>query len=316
MSVEEYLESIEKTVGTQPEVVGAYTVVTQEESSRLLSERGAEAPLVTGLPEFRAPLGRALQATSLEKASEISMAAADAAPDTWAPDFANIQIYDLTTTTVQIVESYGWFQTDPYNSPNVMADHWGMEFQLDFYTAPRAWPPGTPSFPNKDQRPNCAGDDYKDWASVSNEPFDWYALVYVDEGTLFTPTNLGLYGDYNDLFDECTRSSVTVGMANPQVFPCGVNCYQNMDLYLFPDRGQDDASTTGGLIQVVDRYMCEQATTMPLTDCMGATQYWGDYPGPGEPSRALLNPDRGWQAPDLCWMTENFGNWDPFRFSC
>lgn len=319
-TIEDYLREIEATIGTQPEVVGAYTMVPDNAAQR---SAGAEAPLSTGLPEFQASPGELLRSPRLGSVGVVnavnaeqrqSMLSAKVDEDgTWAPNSATIQIYELTSSTVQIVQSYGWYNSNPFNAPYLLQDGWGMEFQLDFETSMRALPAGYPIPPTYGYRPWCGWPDYKDWASVSNSEFNWYALVYVDGATLYTPADLGLYGDYNDLSDQCTRSTVGVGMAQPQIYP-SANSAQFLDIYLFPDRGQDSTSVVSGNVQIVDRGACESAPAVPLTDCMGVLLQ--TYTGPGGGSRTVLNADRGWRGPDLCWMSDNFGLWDPFSYSC
>lgn len=313
-SAEDFLSHIEHTLRTAPEVVAVYTLADTSEKAATRSTR----VLATDLPIFDAPTGQipesAMNVNPRVSIGEGSRPQALAANERWDPNQAFVDMY-RTGETVTIHEQYGWLSVDPFNAPYLLADHWGMEFQVDFHTTLRPPPTHYPIPPNYGSRPYCGWGDYKDWASVSNDVFNWYGLVSTSSGQIMAPGIMGLYGDYNDLLDECTRSSISVGLANPDAFPSVTQTgTQFLHLYLFPDRGQDDQSVVSGVVQAVDRGWCESNPSMPLTDCMGVLQQ--TYPGPGPGYRPTLSASRGWTAPPLCWFSEEFGNVASATYEC
>ena len=215
-------------------------------------------------------------------------------------------IAPVGSSNIGITGKYSWWGLDPYASPLVMADHWGMEFQFDFYTTVR---------PNLDPygggylgvRPFCGTTaiSYKDWAVASTDPYTWVAMVITGPDQVIAPAGLGMYGDFNDLSDPCDVSTISVGMAAPWEMPnsCGNN-YLSISYY--PKKGADAQSTVGAIVQPVSRAYCEAHPDMYLMDCMGVTG--GTYPGPGTTySRLVLNNNRGLRAPSLCWWSGGFG---------
>ncbi len=166
-------------------------------------------------------------------------------------------------------------------------------------------------------RPWCGtfGNEYKSWAAASNSPFDWFGWVIAGQDTVVAPGSIGLYGDYNDLSDPCTVSSIAVGAADPWQIPSTVAGTQDLMLTMYPNRGTDASSKIGSLVQPVSRDWCQRNPSMPLTDCMGVTP--GSYPGPGpSSSRPVLGDWRNMRAPELCWTSQNYGNDAPIFWDC
>ncbi|MBD3751286.1 MAG: hypothetical protein IE935_02325 [Micrococcales bacterium] len=320
LTVEEFLAEVRKETGTAPEIVTAYVdgeaFTDKREHSRGLGDVviGADLP-VYDAPDAVAPADRAVAERSSAADLTSDVVASAAAGDTWQPNDAQVMITDMGQS-LSISSQYSWWSSDPYASPLAMADHWGMEFQVDFYTANRPWPPGTPNWwLGKDLRPNCSGADYKDWAAASNRPFDWFGWVIDGTNVVSAPGALGLYGDYNDLSDPCNVSTVAVGMAQPWAMPSGTYGTNTLMIYSYPLRGQETQSRVGSIVQPVTRHQCENQTWMPLTDCMGVTEL--EYPGPGTGhNRMVLNADNNNQAPDLCWYSGEFGTVPAQIWSC
>ncbi|MFF2486850.1 hypothetical protein ACFVSU_10640 [Microbacterium sp. NPDC058062] len=313
--MDEFLAEMERLTGTQPEVVNAY--LSADASADDTKARNAAARvIVTGYPEFHAsapnPSSDFRPSATAEAPPEAGVAAASAA-GRWDPEVAEVQILDLGST-INIIEKYSWpdtFTSNVYNMPN----HWGMEFTVDFWTSMRTPPPFYVPPVTYGYRPWCGWGDYKDWAAASNDVFNWFAMVMDGNDYVYAPGQIGFYGDYNDLSDECTRSSVSVGMAQPWAMPYSSWGSNEVMLSLFPDRGQDTWSKIDANIQAVERHTCETNTSMPLTDCMGATPsvVW---PGPGANSRGVLSLSRNWTAPDKCWVSLDWGTTDPLPWAC
>lgn len=176
---------------------------------------------------------------------------------------------------------------------------------------------GDENLPNYGSRPYCGvgNDSYKNWAAASNRPFDWFGWVVAGQNTVVAPGSIGLYGDYNDLSDPCTVSSIAVGAANPWQIPSTAGSTQELLITMYPNKGMDASSKIGALVQPVSRAWCESHSWMPLTDCMGVTP--GSYPGPGpSSSRPVLGDWRNKRAPELCWVSQNYGNNAPIFWDC
>ncbi len=328
LTVNEFLADIKAMTGTAPEVVSAWVPGQKRSNSsgQAASRTVLEAtPLGADLPEFDAPdavvtpaLLPRYGAPEQSAQSRISAMSASGASE-WAPTSAEAMIRDQGSN-VSITAKYSWYGTNPFAAPYNMAEHWGMEFQFDFYTRNKGVY-GDENRPNYGQRPFCgtgAGDDsYKDWASASNRPFNWFATVVDGTSTIVAPRQLGFYGDYNDLSDPCNVSSVTVGVAAPWRIPSTIAGTQEVMVQMYPQRGLDTQSTVGSIVQPVSRGWCETYPFMPLTDCMGVLT--DGYPGPGiTTNRPVLGDQRGWKAPDLCWVSQNYGrnSSDTFSWDC
>ena len=147
LTVEEFLAEVRKETGTAPEIVTAYVdgeaFTDKREQSRGLGDvvLGADLP-VYDAPDAVVPTDRGPAERSSTAQLSPVVASSAAAGDTWQPNDAQVMITDMGQN-LSISSQYSWWSLDPYASPLVMADHWGMEFQVDFYTNNRPWPPGT-----------------------------------------------------------------------------------------------------------------------------------------------------------------------------
>ncbi len=317
-----FLAEMQSKAGTQPEVVGAYVDPDQFESG--VQARSAQTyVLETGLPEFAAspgaPSDEFTETTGEGELGTTSKVGSDAmALDTpagrWDPYMAEVQIRDMGTF-VNIVEKYTWGgPLHPYDNIYNMPDHWGVEFTVDFWTTNKGAPSVQGS--NTGIRPSCgvSNDGYKDWAAASNREFNWFAMVIDGSDMVYAPGQIGFYGDYNDLFDECERSSVSAGMAQPYAMPYSIAGSNDVYLALYPDRGQDATSVIDGNVHAVERSTCEAFPTITLTDCMGAN-YATTFPS-GAPLRTTLAASRGWTAPNKCWYSDDWGSTAPIPWEC
>ncbi|MBD8022990.1 hypothetical protein [Microbacterium gallinarum] len=315
LSVEQFLDDVESKTGTVPEVTHAYL---RGEDVETAANRTSTAILGEDLPKFDAPDADPDPAyvQPREDVDRALGASPRSAASTWQPNDVEAMIEPLGSDNLSIVGKYYWWGDAPFASPVVMADHWGMEFQFDFYTTTR------PNLnPYGDDytgfRPFCGTTStyYKDWAVASTRPYTWTALVIVGPNLVAAPANLGMYGDFNDLSDPCNVSTIAVGMANPWAMPMDDWGQNSLVISYYPERGSDTQSVVGAIVQPVNRLHCEVNPTMPLMDCMGVTP--GSYPGPGpSSSRVVLNNGRGWKAPSLCWYSGGFGADPASRWTC
>ena len=310
MTVDEFLAQVKEKTGTAPEITSAY-VDAQLLADSSSSKRSAPVALGADLPVYDAPDADASLAMKDAKnppPSEQPSARASGYTYTWQPNAVESMV-GSAGTTLAISAKYSWYGLTPFATPSAMADHWGMEFQYDFYTHARTAPGPLPI--GYGYRPTCGATtvNYKDWAAASTRPFSWFAWVIYGGSQIAAPGNLGLYGDFNDLSDPCEVSSITVGMAQPQVMGWANSTGGNyLSIYMYPLKGDDTSSELGSIVQPVSRSMCETWPQMALMDCMGVTP--GTYPGPGPAeSRMVLNRDKWhYKAPNLCWYSGNFGN--------
>ncbi|MDQ1217636.1 hypothetical protein [Microbacterium arborescens] len=317
LTLDQFLEEVARHTGTVPEVVGAY-VDAGSHDARVNALRSEPMVLGAHLPRFDAPdpvVGAQNANGNRLLRAEIDTAVPRAvANPTWWPVDAAARVTTMGDK-IAIRGQYAWYGSDPYASPLQMADGWGMEFQFDFYSTFRDLPFGYIPPPGFGTRPICGHSDYKDWASASNREFTWFAQVLSGTSVVVAPGALGLYGDYNTITDPCDVSTVAVGMADPWQMPHDIGGMNQLDLYMYPSRGQESTSVLGAIVQPVNRDWCERNSSMPLTDCMGVTP--GDYPGPGpKTSRMVLNNANKNRAPNLCWYSGGFGLQSAQIFTC
>lgn len=170
LSVDEFLQNIKNATGTAPEIVSAYVLADELENRSVM--RGAPAPLGSELPAFDAPDADVSLAVPPATMNEdgTSGDALRAAGDTWQPNDVEVMVGSMADN-LSISAKYAWWGLSPFASPQVMANHWGMEFQFDFYTRVRqsSQLPGI----GYGARPNCGATTllYKDWAAASTRPY-------------------------------------------------------------------------------------------------------------------------------------------------
>jgi hypothetical protein len=119
----------------------------------------------------------------------------------------------------------------------------------------------------------------------------------------------GIYADYNDLLDECKKSSIAIGMKKPQSIPAGPAGIQNVLFTIIAPRGNDSSGPISGTVQSVDSTWCDLNVLMSLTDCMGVT-------AGSDGERLTLNRDNKWTAPNRCWDSYGQGLVKPISIAC
>ncbi|KAA0959855.1 hypothetical protein FQ142_13380 [Microbacterium sp. ANT_H45B] len=146
-----------------------------------------------------------------------------------------------------------------------------------------------------DHRPICAFD-YKDRPFAKNYNWTWYASV-----------NLGVYADCNDLSDDCNRSSMAIGIKEPQKIPSYPNGQQEVLFSITAGRGLDNTGGVSGTVQSINKSWCNDVPLMALTDCMGVA-------AGTDGERITLNASRGFIAPNKCWQSANRGQDAPITY--
>ncbi len=193
LSVEEFLAEVEEKTGTAPEIVAAY-VDAALYAERRGQQRSAPPLLGASLPVFEAPAADPSLAATDRPEDSSDWSPHFVSDETWQPSEAEVMIQPMGDN-LAISTKYHWQGVNPFASPLVMADHWGLEFQVDFYSSRVVNSP----LPPPHNRPNCGTStvNYKDWAAASNRPFDWFGWVISGSSHIAAPGALGLYGDYN-----------------------------------------------------------------------------------------------------------------------
>ena len=233
-------------------------------------------------------------APSVEIATESRMGPATFTGFTdWRVTQADMQIFDYRFGRVDMVFSYWWLGA---NRPSKTPAGFGLEFGIDMY--------GTHNF---GLRPLCYENafpqwrdwDYKHRQAASNEGYNW-KVIRPDGVT--APSSLGAYADYNDLLDDCNRSSFAIGLRYPGNIQYMNGAY-GIIFVIDAKAGNASTSVVGANIQAVSDEGCV-IPGMALTDCMGITS--GTWPtGAGPKQQLILNSaTRGWTAPHLCWLSD------------
>lgn len=313
----EYRSYFSDRFGTVPEIVAAITLqpsaTTEQDISRTPVEVAApelDAPLVpSDAPAVQDQTAAAARASDSE-AAERSALIAPPAGLAWAPDTADLQIWD-NGSTIYFGHYYQWTGPDGY--PYDLPDHWGMEFGIDVYT----------DDPILGTRPFCSmggsdAQDYKHRPFAKNFGYSWVVYSSKIGSQSMSPINnalLGAYADYNDAEDACNRNSITIGLANPWDLEYDTSGAVRLSIDIVAPQGLDTKGFIEGAVQAVSRGMCEDYSWMSLTDCMGVyDEATNPGTGPSKLSRATLSAARYWKGPDLAWVSNDYGTVPPLAY--
>lgn len=307
---EKFLSEFEREIGTLPEVVGLLTIRSMPLEEALngvasdtlrLDAPVFTAPPVAKLPDSKAEAHRRMVSEAKENSVSISGATVLAAGSTAMPRNAVVQVTtsQAFANTINVHQFYHWIGTDPFSSPLNTPNHWGMEFGIDLTTELPQYQFGL--------RPDC-WPGYEEATAATNDNITWW--VYVTDGTQYfgAPGPIGFYADYVDAFDECARTSIAIGAADPTYMPW--NPYDGsstLDITILATKGNEPQSRVSGAVQILERYSCEAIPNVPLSACMGLNENIV-YPGPGAQSQLTKNASTVWYAPDRCWHTPDFGS--------
>ena len=311
---EKFLSEFESSTGTLPEIVGLLTKksvplkdVQRFERAKTLSIDAPVfvAPAVAELPASKAHELMATKDLMAAKAKEESTTRVGATTltggDTPQPRDAYVSVTtsDVFANTVKIHQYYDWYGVDPFSSPLVIPDHWGMEFGVDLRTELPQYQVGS--------RPNC-WPGYEEATAATNDDFTFWVTVIDGTEYIGSPGPAGFYGDYFDALDDCARTSITVGAADPDQIPWSpYNGASTLSIMILATEGNEATSRVSGNIQALERYSCESSPSTPLTVCMGLDENI-PWPGPGSQTQLTKNTSPVWYAPDRCWYTPDFGS--------
>lgn len=305
-----FLSSFIDYYGTTPQVMG---VIVLEDTDAVLASDSRRATAIIDLdaPDFvakpAAPDSKAVMKynkseSEAEQSATTELQMPSGLTTRWDPDLVETEIFDAGISNgMYFTQFISWISVA--TSPAIVPDHWGLEFEVNIYTDH----PDYQSF----TRPGCSFTNYKSRPFAQNQNWNWSVFINVGNGLEPGSGLWGAYADYNDLFDPCNKNSMAIGIADPHMLPFDQAGIYSLQLNILAPRGLDATSRVGGVVQAVNRHMCEAWPAMTFTDCMGAA--FNTWPGPGDVSRPTLAEWRNWRAPYICWKSYNYGTTDPFR---
>lgn len=313
---EQFLGEFQARFGTDPEIVGATTLRPKSDVdlTKAPSTLHVEAAKVDAAPVPLDALAVQEQNMAAERVSsdDASRGVGPVPPAglEWAPDTADIQIYD-GGSSITFSHYYQWTGTNayPYNLPN----HYGIEFGVDLYT----------DDPITGNRPFCTqagapAGNYKDRPFAKNYGWSWYVYsskIGTDALSSIDYALLGAYADYNDALDACNRSSISIGLANPWDLEYDTAGAVRLSIDIVAPQGLETSSLIGGGVQAVTRGQCEVYPQMTFTDCMGVWDpAYNPGPDPADLSRPTLGTHRNWRGPNICWVSNDFGSTAPEQY--
>lgn len=306
-TVDEFLEGLNADYGVSPAIAEVILEAPTEEvqnakAARAHLELGSQFPEVKPEPISDTSIIGSKLAQQIAAEPEASTGAVMASTR-WDPDIAQNEVKVNNSATIKITGHYVW--ADLSTSPLMLPLNHGLEFEVNTYS-PSLWGPGRPVC-------NVPHPAYKYQPFVVNEGWSWsgYVGLPLTHGTTYNVAALGVYADYNDLSDECSRNSMAIGVAIPQDIPLP---YQSSQYYfgwqIIAPKGLDSSGRMGANIQTVTSHACQAAPTVPLTDCMGVyNSGWSD-------NRMVLNESRNIVGPGKCWVSQNFGTTTPSIWDC
>ncbi|MCS3442156.1 hypothetical protein [Microbacterium phyllosphaerae] len=302
-SVEGFLQAFNESYGTQPQFVAAIVEMPADEAKSSYAARSNEVISSNG-PAFTAePVDQGRIDALLEQRRFSAAAHRDGATvkrlhpeaETWFPEYADIIVEREDPLRVLFDQYYTWNGSDSKTS-NQSADD-GFEMEVNINTSNPAYQAGFRGGP-------ACPPGYKDQPFAKNYDFEWWAaLVNTGSGLTGMAADVNAYADYNDLFDDCNRSSMAIGFRTPQAIPSYPNGQQEVAVQIMAFRG---AETTGrissGLVQPVNATSCVLQPWLSLTDCMGISDTASE-------SRMTVSEKSsvGWVGPSKCWSADEYG---------
>ena len=314
-SSSEFLADFASRYRSEPAVVGLIVEVHVDTDPSHMS-RSAPAAIDVDGPAFVPPpthFDERIQSLLTPLAQQARSTASPMAvgTDPWMPSRADVQVFrdPWNSNLVDFYSSYWWLDT---HSPSYVPSGFRVEFEINLDDLSSGHLTG--------KKPNCYDSsqnivyDYKCHLAAVNENWNWAALR-PDYQTV--PASLSAYADYNDQSDACNHGSFAIGVRYPQNIQF-VNGAYGIIFSIQAPRGYDLQSTVSAVNQAVNDSFCTTGvgSLMALTDCMGV--YSGSWPSSsGASSQKVLNVNRGWPAPTMCWSTDwLYGGGVPAMYPC
>jgi hypothetical protein len=268
----------------------------------------------------------------------------------WGPSFAYGIVTKKKINSVKYVAVkmyFKWNGTD--SSPTKIDSEFGAEFSVDF------WGDYWTNDEHRCQVPSAIIDNSclptaprcqdidgsrRILTAYNQAPPDrpqgyYYAVYMKGAGVGDSAKNvkkLGAYRDTNDVWDNCNRNSITVGLRDPQqITKRGDGTYK---LYTsvrawHPDGGKKDfvwnvdTDTTDDLyadVTTISRTNCptEDVANPNFTDCMGIPfpngATWNPPNGQSSQTQTLLSRKSSLNGPNYCWTVHGHGESKPVQY--
>jgi hypothetical protein len=256
----------------------------------------------------------------------------------WDPSRADIRIQKIVVSVpggvvrkVRFDSNYYW--NGVRTSPTKVDSNFGLEFSNDVVgnhyaknayrcelpLVPQCWPIIGAS---------CDKSESQNWLVANMHGWSWRVYVYAASTAAASKGAKAItpYADYNDLWDECNRNSITIGLRYPEKIPQLADGSYRLRVVIDAPKGpgnfgqsSDNSDKVSSIVQAVERISCSQSESLhlktSLTVCMGANVAvpWLAYGRPYEKLLAL-KPDR--VGPNYCWTVSNYGLNTPVRYTC
>lgn len=307
-----YLDEFFDRYGTQPQVVAAVVELPVAEAEQLAA--GRSPVLKTFGPEYSAPavdpersarlLGEFRSRTGNLTETGVGRVPGDAdrmlAPSRWVPTDAQLEVFG-EPSVVWFTQYYYWDGVVAHN--NVLHADDGWEGEINIRT-------NHPTYQAGFRGGTSCPSGYKDRPFAKNYNWNWAAYVNTGAGMSGVAASVGAYADYNDLQDPCNQSSIAIGLRSPQNLPSYSGTgHQEVYFEIQAFRGLDTTGPIGGIVQAVNETGCVLQPWLSNTDCMGTTTSTAG-------ARRTLSFDRGWTAPNKCWMSLDYGDEPSDTFLC
>ncbi len=248
----------------------------------------------------------------------------------WQPSSANVQITKYKDTAgkdrVKFQSAYYWNGTT--RKPTNIDPDFGAEFANDVYGNHYASKALRCSGLAVDLANTYCLDLVADcsWASATSREIlvakmggaSW--AVHVSDpsgGTNSQIKKIGAYLDWFDLWDECNRNSMAIGLRNPEKLPkmSGGDFRLYTTIWAYRGSGwtsrfdgytpSDASDKIGSTVDAVERVSCGITSgLLELSLCMGGNVFvpWSDGNGnPHDAHAIILNKNRKRYGPNLCW---------------
>jgi len=326
-----FLTEYQADYGTQPEVVAAIVTSDSDSLPELPIDTAAavySAPVAMGpeIQDFNAALDADAQVQASQNSGTATGASTSYDPIYWDPDYAKTEVQRNKlngANSTQFTSYYKW--NGLKTAPTKVDANFGLEFENNVWA--NNYDKGYIRCDGPRIPPHWCNKTCEDLLSATQnvaKNTGWSWRVYM--GAVGTASEskaaikkLRAYKDTNDLYDDCDRNSITIGIMNPRSITESSNGEYRLYINVNAPKGSESTAIVSGGIQAVERISCQKmdAADRPaaeLTDCMGTLNT--AWTGPGEPWRPTLGKKRKWYAPNLCWESKSYGLTDPVAFSC
>jgi len=267
---------------------------TSNFSSAATSEIVRHAALMPEVAKTPAGGPSELEANKLRRAALAAPASkqgVDTAP--WAPDHSALSAGTVNGLAKIIMWSQ-WVESSSGRDSALLPDDWGLEVEVSLFNSKNSGP----------TRPFCLPSNAPDryWfgtptpTDLGREPaiVGWTLSTIGIPAVSLDPEYWGAYRDSASYSDNCTRQSLSIGIAHPAAaFGSTGEPIGGFKTTIYGEPGTENSSPYSAGYQAVTNN-CFGA--QPNTDCMGLNPA-ADLPNGWGKSDLIVNLDRGWFMP-------------------